>query len=182
MGVFLDIREFRSVDGMLPRNLRFCDSLVEVFVVKGVDVAKEVHSLYGLDYMLVHFDSLLLSPNAVVVYPSGFEEAEAVHGGEFQNFLCSSLVVASLENAFGSVMKVINPELLSPSFGLGKVLCGEGLSHSLRSPFGLGETSDLLNWKELRHLSVPREQFRCLRQSFQLLVRDSLRHEFEVRI
>ena len=85
-------------------------------------MAKEVHSLYGLDYMLVHFDSLLLSPNAVVVYPGGFEEAQAVQGREFQNLFCSFLLVTGLDYVLGSVMKIINSELLSPFFGLGKVL------------------------------------------------------------
>jgi hypothetical protein len=107
---------------VFPGDLRFGDSLVEVLVVKGVDVAKEVHSLDGFDYMLVHLDSLLFSPYTVVVYASGFEKAEAVQGGEFQNPLCSFLVVASLENVLGSVMEVVNPELLSPFFSLGEVL------------------------------------------------------------
>src|SRR5713226_9926860 len=105
MGVFLDIQEFRHIDGVFSGDLRFGDSFVEVLVVKGVDVAKEVHSLNGLDYMLVHLDSLLLSPYTVVVDASGFEEAQAVQGGEFKNPLRSFLVVTGLENVLGSVME-----------------------------------------------------------------------------
>src|SRR3989442_15049842 len=108
MGVLLDVQEFRHVDGVFPRDLRFGDSLVEVLVVKGVDVAKEVHSLDGFDYMLVHLDSLLFSPYTIIVYPSSFEEAQAVQGGEFQNSLCSFPVITGLENAFGSVVEVLN--------------------------------------------------------------------------
>ena len=108
MGVFLDIQEFRHIDGVFPGDLRLGDSLVEVLVVEGVDVAKEVHSLDAFDYVLVHLNSLLFSPYTVVVYASGFEESQAVQGGEFQNPLCSFSVVASLENVLGSVMEVLN--------------------------------------------------------------------------
>src|SRR2546427_11651419 len=108
MGVFLDIQEFWHIDGVFPGDFRFGDSLVEVLVVKGVDVAKEVHSLDSFDYMLVHLDSLLFSPYSIVVHASGFEEAQAVQGGEFQNSLCSFPVIAGLENALGSVVEVLN--------------------------------------------------------------------------
>jgi hypothetical protein len=65
---------------------------------------------------------LLFSPYTVVVYASGFEEAQAVQGGEFQNPLCSFPVITGLENVLGSIMEVVNPELLSPFFSFGEVL------------------------------------------------------------
>src|SRR5881409_2297675 len=110
---------------MISGDFRFRNSLVEVLVVKGVDVAKEVHSLYGLDYVLVHFDSLLLPSNTVVVYTSGFEQAQPIQCGEFKNRLDSLLVITGLENTLSSVMKVLNSYLRSPFFSLGEVLCGE---------------------------------------------------------
>jgi hypothetical protein len=72
--------------------------------------------------MLVHLDALLLSSYTVVVYASGFEEAEAIKCRELKNSLYPFLVVNGLENALRSVMEVLNPQLLSPYFSLGEVL------------------------------------------------------------
>jgi hypothetical protein len=85
VGVLLDIKKFWDVDRVLSGDFRFRDSFVEVLVVKRVDVSEEVHSLHGLDYVLVHFDSLLLASYAVVVHTSGFEEAQSIQGGKLKN-------------------------------------------------------------------------------------------------
>jgi hypothetical protein len=122
-----------------------------------MDVAEEVHSLHGFDYVLVHFDPLLLSPDTIVVYARGFEEAKAIQGRKLKDRFDSFPVIASFENGLGSIVKILNVQLLSPFFSLGEVFRGESLSKPFSSPLGLSEAPYFLNRKELGHLLAPLE-------------------------